>query len=622
MPFITLKFQPGVDKESTNSSSAITWYDTDKVRFRQGYPEKIGGWVAYATATFIGTCRSILPWTSLEGENRLGLGTNIKLYTEAGESYYDITPIRASSTINTNPFSITAASAEVIVTDTAHGAVAGDYVTYSGATSGDGTLTAGVMNSEYVIDSITNANTYVVTMSAVAAGADATEGGANVVAAYQISVGLDTAVVGTGWGVDTFGAEAWGEASTGAVDVTAQLRLWSLANWGEDLLANIRNSGIYYWDTSVGTGTRAVDITSLSGSDTAPTICRKLLIVPEVRHVLALGCDPTDDIGTQDTMLIRWPDAESLLTWTPDTDNSAGSLRLNVGSQIVTGIVTKREVLVWTDTSLNAVNYVGAPYFFGTKLLSTNTSIISPNAAIEVDEITYWMGSKNFYIYDGTVKTLPCSLREHVFLNINATQKMKTFVGINRGESEVTWHYPTTTEEVDSYVTFNFAQNIWYHGTLVRTAWIDRSHNNYPIAAGTDNLLYNHELGQDDGSTSPVSAIAAHAESAIFEPIPGEGYQYAFVDQLLPDVTFAGSTAVSPAVSITVYPRDYPGGALGTGDASAITRSATSPVEQFTKQSAIRVRGRGLVYRIESSATGVAWREGEPRLRVRSDGRQ
>ena len=256
MPFITLKFQPGVDKESTNSSSAITWYDTDKVRFRQGYPEKIGGWVAYATATFIGTCRSILPWTSLEGENRLGLGTNIKLYTEAGESYYDITPIRASSTINTNPFSITAASAEVIVTDTAHGAVAGDYVTYSGATSGDGTLTAGVMNSEYVIDSITNANTYVVTMSAVAAGADATEGGANVVAAYQISVGLDTAVVGTGWGVDTFGAEAWGEASTGAVDVTAQLRLWSLANWGEDLLANIRNSGIYYWDTSVGTGTR------------------------------------------------------------------------------------------------------------------------------------------------------------------------------------------------------------------------------------------------------------------------------------------------------------------------------------------------------------------------------
>lgn len=622
MPFITLKFKPGVDKESTNSGGGITWYDTDKVRFRQGYPEKIGGWAKYITSAFIGTCRSILAWTSLDGENRLGFGTNIKLYTEAGGAYFDITPVRASSTINTDPFSITAASAEVTVTDTLHGALAGDYVTFSGATSSDGTLTADVMNSEYVIDSVTDANTYVVTMSAAATGTDSTEGGASVVAEYQISTGLDTAVVGTGWGVDTFGSEAWGEASTSATDVTAQLRLWSLASWGEDLLANIRNSGIYYWDTSSGTSARAVNITSLSGSDTAPTICRKVLVIPEIRHVLALGCDPTDDIGTQDTMLIRWPDAESLTTWTPDTTNSAGSLRLNIGSQIITGIVTKREVLVWTDTSLNAVSYTGAPFFFGTKALSTNTSIISPNAAVEVDEITYWMGSKNFYIYDGTVKTLPCSLREYVFSNLNTAQKLKVFVGINRGESEVTWYYPTTTEEIDSYVTFNFAQNIWYHGTMTRTAWTDRSHNIYPIAAGTDSMLYNHEIGQDDGSTTPVSAIAAHAESSIFEPIPGEGYHYGFVDQLLPDVTFTGSSATNPSVSVTVYPRDYPGDALGTGDASTITRSSTSPVEQFTKQVAIRVRGRGIVYRIENSDTGVFWREGEPRLRVKSDGRQ
>jgi hypothetical protein len=569
-----------------------------------------------------GTCRALIPWTSLDGENRLGLGTNTKLYVEAGTAYFDITPIRASSTIDTDPFSITAASAEVTVTDTAHGAVAGDYVTYSGATSSDGTLTAVVMNAEYVIDSVTDANTYVVTMSAAATGTDTTEGGANVVAAYQLNVGLDSAVVGTGWGVDTFGAEAWGEASTAATDVTAQLRLWSLATYGEDLLANIYNSGIYFWDTSGGTSARAINITAIAGSDTAPTLCRKILMIPESRHVLALACDPVDDIGNQDTMLLRWPTAESLATWTPDTDNSAGSLRLNVGSQIITGIVTKREVLVWTDSSLNAVNYVGAPFFFGTKLISANTSIISPNAAIEVDEITYWMGSKNFYIYDGTVKTLPCSLREHVFSNINTTQKQKVFVGINRGESEVTWHYPTTTDEIDTYVTFNFAQNIWYGGTMVRTAWIDRNYNVYPIAAGTDNKLYNHEIGQDDGSTTPVTAISAHVESSIFEPIPGEGYHYAFVDQLLPDVTFNGSSATNPAVITTLTPRDYPGASTGSGDASTVTRSATSPVEQFTKQVAIRVRGRGIVYRLESTATGVFWRGGEPRIRVRPDGRQ
>lgn len=622
MPMVKLHFQPGVDKEGTDYENTIGWFDSDKVRFRRGFPETIGGWVPYTANTFIGTCRSLKAWTSLEGTNRLAFGTHIKLYTETGDTYYDITPIRSSSTINTDPFSITAGSAVVTVTDTAHGAIMGDYVTFSGATSSDATLTAAVMNSEYSIDSITDADTYVVTMSATATGTDTTEGGAAVVAAYQISIGLDTAVVGTGWGVGDFGSDGWGEASTEATDITAQLRLWSLDNFGEDLVANVRNGGIYTWDTSGGVSNRAVNLTALSGASGTPTIARKILVIPESRHLMALACDPVDDIGTQDTMLIRWADDEGLTDWTPDTTNSAGSLRLNVGSNIVTGIVTKRDILVWTDTSLNVVSYTALPNFFGTKLVSANTSIISPNAAIEVDEITYWMGSKSFYIYDGTVKTLPCSLREHVFKSLNTDQKQKVFVGINRGESEVTWYYPTTTDEITHYVTYNFAQNVWYGGTLVRTAWIDRSFNNYPIAAGTDNLLYNHENGLDDGSTDPVTAISAYIESSIFEPVPGDGYQYTLASRLIPDVTFTGSTADNPAVTITISPRDYPGAAPGTGDATTVTRSSVTPVEQFTKQAAIRVRGRGLIYRIESSATGVFWRDGTPRLQVDMDGRQ
>ncbi|MBT4084349.1 MAG: hypothetical protein HOE83_11250 [Alphaproteobacteria bacterium] len=620
MPFIKLKFQPGVDKEGTDYENTIGWFDSDKVRFRQGSPESIGGWSIFNRSTFIGTCRALLPWTATNGENQLGLGTHTKLYVEVGGLYFDLTPIRASSTINTNPFSITAASAEVTVTDTAHGAIAGDYVTYSGATSSDGTLTATVMNAEYVIDSITDDDTYVVTMSAAATGTDATEGGASVVAAYQLNVGLDTAVVGTGWGADTWGSETWGEAST-LYNVTTQLRLWSLDNFGEDMVANVRNGDIYYWDKSVGTGTRAVTLASLSGATGAPTIARKVLVAPESRHLIALACDPEDDVGTQDTMLIRWADAEGVIDWTPDTDNTAGSIRLNIGSEIITGLVTKRDILIWTDNALNILAYTGAPFFFGTRLISSNTSIISPNAAIEVDEITYWMGRDSFYLYDGTVKTLPCALRDHVFSNINMDQLQKTHVGINRGDSEVTWYYATTTDEIDRYVTYNFAQNIWYPGTMVRTAYIDRGFNSHPLAANTDGKLYNHEIGCDDGTTTPATAINAYVESSIFEPFPGEGYQYAFVDRLIPDVTFGGSSAANPAVTITLTPRNYPGSSTGTADATTVTRSSTTPVEQFTKEASIRVRGRGLVYRIEKTLTGVFWRDGTPRLQVRKDGR-
>ena len=622
MPLVKLDFAPGVDKEGTNYDNAIGWFDTDKVRFRMGSPEKIGGWTAYSDNAFIGICRAVIPWTALSGSNHFGVGTHLKLYVESGTRYYDITPIRASSTINTNPFAITSGSAVVTVTDTGHGATINSYVTFSGATSSDGTLTAVVMNSEYPVDSVIDANSYKVTMSATAAGSDSTEGGGSVVAAYQINVGLDTAVAGTGWGVGSWGSEGWGDASTEATDVAMQLRLWSLVTFGEDLIANIRNGGIYQWDTSGGLSARAVNLTSLSDATGVPTIVRQILMIPESRHLMALGCDPEDAVGTQDTLLIRWADSETLTDWTPGTENTAGSIRLNIGSEIVTGLVTKRDILVWTNSALNIVSYTGRPFFFGTKIVSTNTSIMGPNAAIEVDELTYWMGSKNFYVYDGAVNTLPCTLREHVFTNINRDQRQKVHVGINRGESEVIWFYPTTTDEVDNYVVYNYVQKIWYHGTMVRTVWIDRSHNEFPTAAATDSKLYDHEKGYDDGETNPVTAITAYAESSIFEPFPGDGYQYAFVGRLLPDVTFAGSDATNPAVDITITPQDYPGVAPGTGDDTTVTRSAATPVELHTKQAALRIRGRGLIYRIESTSKGVFWRNGASRIDVRPDGRQ
>tara|TARA_R110002124_G_scaffold159459_4_gene326692 strand:- start:1329 stop:3197 length:1869 start_codon:yes stop_codon:yes gene_type:complete len=622
MPLVKLQFKPGVNKEGTDYGNN-TWNDSDKVRFRMGFPENIGGWAKYSSNTFIGVCRAINAWSGLDGTNRFGIGTEKKLYIETGTAYYDVTPIRASSTINNNPFAISSGSTTVTVTDTGHGAVAGDFVTFSGtASTGDSALTAAVLNAEYTIDSITDANTYVITATAASASVSGSKGGASVVAAYQINVGLTTVVFGTGWGVDTYGAEGYGSASTGGSAASGQLRIWSLTNYGEDLLANVRNGGIFTWDATNGLTTRAVSLASLSGASGTPTIARKLIVSSESRQVLALACDPVDDIGTQDTLLIRYSDSESLTEWTPDTTNAAGSLRLSVGSEIITGLSTKRDILVWTNTALHAVSYIGAPFFFGTKLLSSNTSIMGPNAMLEMDEIVYWMGSQNFYLYDGTTKVLPCSLRDDVFLNLNRDQNSKVFAASNRGESEVSWFYPTTGDEISHYVTYNYAQQIWYGGTLVRTAWIDRTFNQYPVAASIDNRLYNHEIGLDDGSTTPVTAINSYIESDAFELDSGAGYQFMFARRILPDMKFTGSSATNPSVTVTLTPKDFPGGGTRTGDANAVTRSASSPIEEYTKHVHIRTRGRSFVYRIENTTAGVRWQEGTTRLEVRQDGRR
>ena len=621
MPLVKLQFRPGIDREGTNYENTQGWFDGNFVRFRMGQPERWGGWEKESANTFTGTCRVLHPWTTLANDNLIGVGTHVKYYINQGGSFNDITPIRASSAINNDPFSITAGSAVVTVTDTSHGALIGDYVTFSGATSSDGTLTATVMNAEYPIDSVTDANTYVVTMSAAATGTDSTEGGASVNAEYQISVGLNTSVPGAGWGAGTWGSDGWGDPASTTAGVS-RLRLWPTANFGEDLLFCVRNGAGYQWDATNGVSTRAVALTGLSGASDVPTIMRELLVSPEDRHVLALACDAIDGGGAQDLMLIRWPDSESLVDWTPSTSNSARSLRLSHGSQIITGLITKREILVWTDTSLNSVQFTGPPFTFGTRVVGTNTTIVAPMTAIEADNIVYWMGRDNFYIYDGTVKPLSCTVRSFVFDDMNLDENEKFHVGINKGDYEIIWSYcSASAAEIDRYVVYNYQQDIWYFGGWVRTAYMDRTFTTYPIAAANDGSLYLHEKGLDDGESDPAVAINAYIESSDFEIGEGGGYMFNFIRRLLPDLTFENSTADSPAVVITLTPTDYPGEAYKTADASTITRTGASP-ETFTKHAHIRLRGRAFKYKIENTATGVFWRDGTPRVEARPDGRR
>ena len=617
--FIKLKFRPGVDKEGTNYDNEFGWFDTDKVRFRNGKPEKIGGWTRRTTTAMLGTIRAMLPWSVLSGDQYIGVGTSKKLYIDNGSEPVDVTPIRSSGTLGTNPIVVTNLSTTITVNHTAHGAVVGDFVTLAGSAAVGGVLAA-TLNVEHEILTVPTADSWTATV-ATAGTSTATGGGASVTFAYQISVGLDTAVIGTGWGIGTWGGEAWGEASTGSTLVTEQFRLWTLENFGEDMIGNVYNGGIYQWDASSGTSVRAVNITSLAGQTDAPTVCRTVVVAAESRHLLAIGCNPRGS-ASQDTLLIRWADAETLTDWTPDTDNTAGGIRLSTGSEIIAALPTKRDTLIWTDASLNSLTYVGPPFFFGTRLLSTNVSIIGPRAAIEAGDIVYWMGKDNFYVYDGSVQVLPCTLREHVFKNINRDQARKTHVGINRGHSEIIWFYVATTDEITNYVIYNYSQKIWYHGTMVRTAWHDRTFTSNPIAAYTDGHIYYHEDGCDDGTTDPASAITATVESSDLELFPGDGHQYGLLSRLIPDVTFTGSSVSNPAVNITITPRNYPGSGFETENLTTVTRDTLVSVETFTKQKSIRIRGRAVRYKIQSTALGVAWRDGSSRVEARTDGRQ
>ena len=640
MPLQKLQFQPGINKETTSYSNEGGWFDCDKVRFRQGFPEKIGGWGKIGVKSFLGSCRALWPWRTLNLDDFLGVGTHLKYYIESGEGYYDVTPIRLTTSAGDVTFAATNGSSTLTVSDPTHGAVVNDFVTFSGAASLGGNITAAVLNQEYQIFEIVDSSTYKIVAREVASidsitvdgqysptpvvadGSDTGNGGSSIVGTYQVNVGLDTSVTGNGWGAGAWGRSTWGSAAT--VDlITDTLRIWTHDNFGEDLIINDMDGGIYYWDASaVNSLTNpAVAISSLVGADLAPTIANKVIVSDVDRHVIAFGCDPLDNIGVQDPLLIRFSDQESVVDWRPSTTNTAGDLRLGSGSKIVTAVETRQQILVFTDVSLHALQYIGPPFTFGINMISENITIRSPIAVAAVEDTVYWMGKNEFYVYNGGVQTLPCSVRDYVFSNFNATQAEKCFAAVNSSFSEIWWYYPSAnSDNNDRYVVYNYLQDIWYYGNLTRTAWVDRGVNENPIAAGRDGYLYNHEVGFDDGSTNPASPIVAYIESSQFDI--GDGDQFSFVRRLIPDLTFRNSTAETPTANFTVKARNFPGGAYLQDNSKAVEKTASVPVEQFTQDAHIRLRGRSIAIKVDSSTTGTGWRLGSPRIDVRSDGRR
>jgi len=704
MPFTKLQFRPGINRETTSYTNEGGWFDMDKVRFRFGYPEKIGGWIKQSSNAFAGTCRALHPWVALDGTSYLGVGTHLKYYINEGGAYNDITPIRATTAAGDVTFSasandlngaitaidttitltsttgfpesgrikiedeiITYASlsgsnltgcvrgvngttaaahadaeavlcATLIVSETDHGALENDFVTFSDATALGGNITADILNQEYQITAIINNNSYQVearTVSTInsitttsgiqpeyvfASSSDTGNGGSSCVGTYQINTGLDTTIVGNGWGAGTWSRGAWG-SSTSLAASGQTLRIWSHDNFGEDLIINVRDGDIFYWDKTNGVSTRAVELASIAGANKVPVIAKQVLVSDRDRHVIAFGCDSEVNPGVQDPLLIRFSDQENVTEWQSLITNTAGDLRIGSGSEIITAIETRQQVLVFTDVSLHAMQYLGPPFTFGINAISENITIAGPLAAIAVEDNVFWMGAEEFYAYGGAVQRLPCSVRDYVFSDINNDQLEKVTASTNTAFSEVTWFYPSgSSTENDRYVTYNYDQKIWYYGTLSRTVWLDRGVSSDPIAAGTDHYLYFHEIGFDDGSTSPAQAITAYIESSQMDL--GDGEQFVFMRRMIPDMTFRDSTNPTPSATMTLKVRNFPGVNYSNSNNSTVAKTASVPVEQFTDQVFVRLRGRSFAFRIESDDTGIGWRLGSPRVDVRPDGRR
>lgn len=712
MPLRKLLFKPGINQDTTSYANEGGWRDCDKIRFRLGYPEKIGGWEKLTSSTYLGSARALHNWIALDGSNYLGVGTHLKYYIEEGGAFNDITPIRASAaTIDANPFSTTNNSTTVGVKDTGHGAVENDFVTFANATAVGG-VAADTLNAEHSITRVVDANNYEITVSSAATSTVASGGSSNVTAEYQINVGLDTPVGGTGWGAGLYGGVAsgalettineggtfsnsdttltvtsgtgiatndlilidneilkvtnvatndltvtraqsgtdaathadgstvtliegnasaandyfgWGDAASGGLTTTTQIRLWSHDNFGEDLIINARDSNIFYWDRTNNLSSRAIELSTLnSNSRSVPTVAKQILVSDQDRHVIAFGCDGqnssssnTQGNGVQDPLLIRFATQETPNVWFGLVTNTAGSLRLGSGSTFVQAVETKREILVWTDTSLNSMRFIGAPFTFSLEQLSSGITIMSPNAAVATEDTVFWMGIDNFYIYGGQTQQLACTVKDKVFADFNLEQADKVVAGVNSEFSEVFWFYPSASAtDNDRYVVYNYQEQLWYFGNLARTAWLDRGTRSFPIAASSPNI-FNHEIGHDDDGSSMNSFI----ESAVMDLDDGD--RFTFISKVIPDLTFKGSTNLSsPQATFTVKSRNFPGEDFSNNDSGTATRTATAPVETFTNQFQIRSRGRSFAMRIESNALGSKWRLGNPRVDMRPDGRR
>jgi hypothetical protein len=716
MPLKKLALKPGVNRENTRYTNEGGWYESDKVRFRQGTPEKIGGWNRISNNTYIGACRSLWNWVTLNGADLMGVGTESKFYIEQGGSYYDITPIRITNLLGNNPFTTINGSPIVTVTDLAGGFAVGDYVTFYGATVVNGLN----LNGEYLIQTTPSSTTYTIIASSNATG-PGTGGGANVYAAYQLHIGEGLSIPASAWGSGTWGSGTWGGVGSSS---TTTLRVWSQYNFGENLLFGPKQGALYYWaagyvpnlaapttctisnatpgvvtltsntgypipvntpimfsttgalplplvpqtiyytknvsgvtfnlaltsggaaidTTTAGSGThsisiRAVPVSSLTGANSVPLSQYTLLVSDSSRFTMLFG---TNDYGSliYDPMVIRWSDQESVTQWQPAATNQAGSIRLSLGSLIVSALQARQEILVFTDAAIYSLQYIGAPGVWKTQLLSDNISVASLNSTAYASGVSYWMGTDKFYKYDGTVQTLNCDLRQYVYGDINKTQISQIFAGTNEGFNEVWWFYCSASSAIiDKYVIYNYLENVWYFGTMQRTAWLDTSLRDYPVAATYSQVLVNHEYGVDDGEPATPIAITSTITSAQFDL--DDGNNFAFVYRLLPDLTFRGSASASPSITMSLQPLKNSGsgyttpasvgGVSTTATATVAQTAETTPpvtsvqVDQYTGQVFIRIRARQMSMKIESTGTaalGTQWQLGSSRIDLRPDGRR
>ena len=621
MPYSKVQFRPGINREGTAYSNEGGWFDCNLIRFRDGRVEKFGGWEKLSSSTYLGTARALHNWISLGGSKYLGIGTHLKYYIKLGTLYYDVTPIRKNTT-NAATFAATDGSSTITVTDNGHGAVNGDFVTFSSAVSLGGNVTAAVLNQEYQIDLVTNANTYTITAkdtssSTVTANAsDSGNGGSSTDAAYQINVGLDVYVQSTGWGTDTWGASTWGSASP--LGGTNQLRLWTHDNFGENLIMNTRAGGIYRWVENDGVNTRAVELSAVSGANLVPTVGLQVLTSEVDRHLIVLGADPisgSSRTGTVDPMLVAFSDQENELEFEPLITNTAGSVRLSSGSTIVGAVKSRQEIIIFTDTSVYSMQFVGAPLTFSLNLINERSGLIGPKAAVTAATGVYFMSYGNFYLYNRTVQELPCSVHNYVFGDLNQNQAYKIQAFTNNRHNEVGWFYPSaSSEEIDRYVIYNTQQKIWYYGQLTRTVWLDSGVEPFPQAA-EGGYVYQHEIGFDDDGSAMTNVFV---ESSDFDI--GDGDRFTQISALIPDIKFL-QDANSGSLNIVTKVRNFPGDTL--------TTDATSEISSTTQKVNLRARGRQAVVRVESNddATGngnlsIGWRLGDTRLDVNQDGRR
>lgn len=618
MPLKKITFKPGVNRENTRYTTEGGWYDCDKVRFRQGTPEKIGGWERISNTTFTGVCRSLWNWVTLAGQNLLGVGTNTNFFIEQGGVYNDITPLRyASSGV---VFDTTSGSPVVQITDVSHGAQAGDPVIFYDALFGPINVGGLDMAGEFTVTEVLNVDEYTVT-AATNATSTATSIGAYY-ADYPLPPGPAYVIPLVGWGAGGWGNGTWGNGQAS----TSALRLWSQSNFGEDLVFGPRGGAMYYWAAADGLAVRGVNLSTLSGASDVPTVQNFILVSDVSRFVFAFGAN-TIATSVQDPMLIRWSDQEDAANWTPSATNQAGFLRLSSGSEIITAKQARQEILVWTDSSLYSLQYQGAPAVWGAQLVGDNISIAGQNAVAYANGVAYWMGNDKFYKYDGRTQTLRCDLRQYIYGDINRLQFAQVCAGTNEGFNEVWWFYCSAdATQNDRYVVYNYQEDIWFYGQLARSAWLDSGLRSYPIGATYAYNLVNHEVGVDDATTETPVAIEAYITSAEFDL--DDGHNFCFVWRMLPDVTFRGSTTESPQITMTLYPLKNSGSgyttpaSVGGENFADVTRTVAFPVEEFTGQVFTRVRGRQLAIKVESSALGTTWQLGSPRLDMRTDGRR